>query len=75
MSEAMREAVANLAESLQGEPEALKRLGLMVPEWLAYAQAKHMTGKWFRWRITEREYQAAVVEILKLFELFKRPRL
>ncbi len=60
-------ALKMINASLKKEKSALKKIGLVLPIHLIFAQAKKMTGKWFRWRITDKEYTDACMELYKMF--------
>ena len=56
-----------LVDALRGETKALSRFGIVFPRHLVDAHAKHLTGKWFRWRLTTRDRQLATADLIKKY--------
>ena len=59
-----------ITKALRGEKEALSQFGFLFPDHLIVAHAKHLTGKWFRWRLTAGDRQLAICDLVRMY----RPR-
>lgn len=54
---------------IQDEVKTLKLLGVIWPSHLVDAHAKHLTGKWFRWRLTRLDRDRATLDLLDRYEI------
>ena len=61
------EAAKTIASSLRGEQKTLGRMGVIFPSHLVDAHAKHLTHKWFRWRLPTIDRQRAIVDLIRKY--------